>query len=102
MHEEVKTRAAFDAAVAQGRVIVDFWATWCGPCQMMGERLAREFEPAHPDVKIVKVNVDEAGEIAAAFGITSIPTLLCYREGALVATFVGVTATNELYAALSR
>lgn len=100
MHAEVKTAAEFDAAIATGRVLVDFWATWCGPCQMMGERLASSLEPSHPEIKVVKVNVDEAPELAARFGVMSIPALFCFRDGAKVAEFVGVTEVDDIVAAL--
>ena len=99
MHKEVKTSAEFDAAIASGKVLVDFWATWCGPCQMMGQRIATELEPAFPDISVVKVNVDEAPELAAKFGIMSIPALFCFRDGAKVAEFVGVTDCREIAAA---
>ena len=99
MHKEVKTSAELDAATATGKVLVDFWATWCGPCQMMGQRIAAELEPSFPDISVVKVNVDEAPELAAKFGIMSIPALFCFRDGAKVAEFVGVTDCREIAAA---
>ena len=101
MHAEVKTRAEFDAAVATGKVLVDFWATWCGPCMMMGQAISKELEPAHPEIKVVKVNVDEAPELAAAFGIMSIPALFCFKDGAKVSSFVGVTPVDEIVSALA-
>lgn len=99
MHEEVKTKAELDAAVASGNALVDFWATWCGPCQMMGQRIEAELLPAMPDLKVVKVNVDEAPELAAQFGIMSIPALFCYKNGVKTAEFVGVTDTAEIQSA---
>ena len=99
MHKEVKTSAELDAAIASGRVLVDFWATWCGPCLMMGQKIADELEPAMPEFRIVKVNVDEAPELAARFGITSIPALFCFRDGVPCGQFVGVTDTAEIRAA---
>ena len=99
MTKHVKTKAEFDEAVKTGRVLVDFWATWCGPCMMMGEMIARDLEPSHPEVTVVKVNVDEAPEIAAAFGIMSIPALYCYDNGVKKAEFVGVTSITEILAA---
>ena len=99
MHKEVKTSAELDAAIASGRVLVDFWATWCGPCLMMGQKIADELEPAMPELRIVKVNVDEAPELAARFCITSIPALFCFRDGVPCGQFVGVTDTAEIRAA---
>lgn len=101
MHQDVKTIEELNAATATGKVIVDFWATWCGPCMMMGEMIAAELTPAHPEVKVVKVNVDEAPELAAHFGIMSIPALFCYKDGAKVKDFIGVTSVKELLAALA-
>jgi thioredoxin 1 len=99
MHKEVKTMAELDAETKSGKVLVDFWATWCGPCMMMGERIAAELEPAMPDLTVVKVNVDEAPDVAASFGIMSIPALFCFKDGAKVAEFVGVTPIADIKAA---
>lgn len=99
MHKEVKTMAELEEATKSGKVLVDFWATWCGPCMMMGERIAAELEPAMPDLAVVKVNVDEAPDVAASFGIMSIPALFCYKDGAKVAEFVGVTPVADIKAA---
>lgn len=96
MHKEVKTNEEFDAAVTTGKVLVDFWAPWCGPCRMMSEKITNEIEPALPDLTVVKINVDEAPELAARFGVMSIPTLLCYLNGQKIAEFVGVTSLQEI------
>lgn len=101
MHKEVKTETELKDAIATGKVLLDFWATWCGPCQMMARAIADELEPRMPDLTIVKVNVDEAPELAAKFGVMSIPALFCYNNGAKTAEFVGVTPVSSIAAAFN-
>ena len=96
----VKTREELNAAIADGKVLVDFWATWCGPCQLMGQKIADELAPQMPGLKVVKVNVDEAPELAAAFNVMSIPALFCYKDGKHVAEFVGVTDVEKIRSVL--
>ena len=99
---EAKTEEELDAATATGQVLVDFWATWCGPCQMMGQVIEREIVPSMPSLKVVKVNVDEAPELAAKFGVMSIPALFCFRDGAKCEEFVGVTGAAEIRGCFAR
>ena len=97
---EVRTEAELNAAVASGKAIVDFWATWCGPCQMMGRAIESDLAPSMPELKVVKVNVDEAPELAAKFGVVSIPSIFCFRDGVRCGEFVGVTDCAEIRRAL--
>ena len=80
-------------------VIVDFWAVWCGPCQMMAPIL-HELEAEMPDVQIGKVNVDEQMDLARQFRVVSIPTLIIFKNGQEVQRMVGVTSKEELKDAL--
>lgn len=99
MHKEVKTETELSAAVASGMVLVDFWAAWCGPCRMMGQVIERELMPAMPELDVVKINVDEAPELAAKFGVMSIPALFCFKDGKKTAEFTGVTSVADIRAA---
>lgn len=74
---------------AKGTVLVDFWASWCGPCRMQAPIL-EAFAKEHPEIKVGKVNVDENHELAEKFAIMSIPSLLAFKDGKLVKTAVGL------------
>ena len=76
-------------------VLLDFWASWCGPCRMLSP-IVDEVAEERTDVKVGKVNVDEQPELAQAFGIASIPTLLVIRDGRTVNRAVGVRSKEEI------
>ena len=87
---------SFNEAIASGTTLVDFWATWCGPCRMQAPILDA-FEAEMGDlVKVGKVDVDEQPDIARRYNIFSIPTLIVFRDGQEIARTVGVTDLNGL------
>ena len=87
----------FDREVLQdsGTVLVDFWATWCGPCRMLAPIL-EELSGQHPELKIVKVDVDENPQLAMAFQVSSIPTVVSFRDGKALKKSVGVVPGEKL------
>lgn len=69
-------------------VLVDLWAAWCGPCRMMSP-VVDDVASEHPEIKVCKINVDEEPELANAFQVTSIPTVVLIKDGTVVSSFVG-------------
>ena len=93
------TDATFEAETKEGLVLVDFWATWCGPCRMQApilEKLSEEL--SEDELKILKMDVDENPETARAFGIMSIPTLLFKKDGQVVKQVAGVHTAAQIKA----
>jgi len=76
-------------------VLLDFWASWCGPCRMVSP-IVDEIAEEHPEIKVGKVNVDEEVELAAQFGIISIPSLFVLKNGEVVNKSVGAIPKNQI------
>ncbi len=102
--ELVLTSANFDTEVLQSDlpVLVDFWATWCGPCRMIAPAVEAIANERAGTLKVGKVNVDEEGPLAMQFGIQSIPTLLLFKDGKLIDSAVGYRTKEQLDAWLDQ
>lgn len=99
---EVKhlTSDDFEAATAKGLILVDFWASWCGPCRMLGPILDQVAQEMGDAAVIAKVNVEEEPDLAAKFGVRSIPALFIMKDGQVVENFVGLRDKSTLLNAL--
>jgi len=92
----------FQDEIKEGVVLVDFWAEWCGPCQMMLPILEELSTRMEGKAKVAKLNVDEAPTIAGQFRVMSIPTLIVFKNGEPVETLVGVQQADALEAVLNK
>jgi thioredoxin 1 len=99
-HTLAVTDASFETEVlrAQGPVLVDFWAEWCGPCKSIApilEEIATEYAQR---LKVVKLNTDDSPDLATKYGVRSIPTLMIFKNGINEATKIGVLTKSQLMA----
>ena len=90
------TDASFASDISTGLVLVDFWATWCGPCQIMLPRLDELATKVEGKAKIMKMDVDQNNETPSSFGIMSIPTIILFKDGQVVEKVVGTREVSEL------
>lgn len=94
------TRDNFEEEVINSKlpVLVDFWAVWCGPCQMQGPVVEEVAKALEGKLKVAKLNVDEEGELAQRYSVMSIPTLILFRDGEVAKKEVGFHSLEEIRA----
>lgn len=95
------TQSNFESEVLNSEkpVLLDFWASWCGPCRMLSP-VVDEIAEENPQIKVGKINVDEEGDLAASFRVMSIPTLVVIKNGQIVNQSVGVIPKSKILAML--
>jgi len=99
---KVLTTKTFDQAIADNPIVlVDFWATWCGPCKSMAPDLDEVARESDADVLIAKVDVDKNRQLVERFNIQSMPTIITFRDGEMHSTYVGAVPAAGLRAALA-
>jgi thioredoxin 1 len=101
MPTQIKSVAEFDEATKSGNAVVDFFATWCMPCQHMGG-VIEEAEPNYPNIKFLKIDVDQLPELAAKFGVESIPNVFFFKDGKEIGSFLGFRYKSDFEALLKK
>ena len=101
MLKHINNAAEYDEIIKEGTVLVDFFATWCGPCRMLAPVL-EEIAEENPDLTVLKIDVDEVSELAIRYGIQAIPTLMLFKDGKHVETRKGYQNKNQLVAFINQ
>ena len=103
MAEIILSEDNFEKEVLQSEipVLVDFWATWCGPCRMLAPTIAKIAEEQEGKIKVGKIDVDEEPELSVKYGIASIPTLMVFKNGQVVNKSIGVIPKAAIEALLN-
>lgn len=95
MIKELTQENFTEAIKSQKPILVDFWASWCGPCRMLSPLIDSLSEEYSAQIEVGKVNVDEQGALAAQFGIVSIPTVILFKDGKEIKRIVGVHDADD-------
>jgi len=91
----IGSKEAFETFISEGTVLIDYFATWCGPCKMLSPRVDEVAEEV-TDVKFGKVDIDELTELAIRYKVQSVPTLILFKDGEMVGKSIGLISKEEL------
>ena len=94
VNEKVLTSATFNAAISSGLTLVDFYADWCMPCKMLAPTISSIADEYAGKVSVAKLNIDQAQDVAAKYGVMSIPTVILFKDGVAVNKKVGLAPKN--------
>ena len=95
MIKEIENTKEFDEEIKEGRVLVDFYAIWCGPCKMLAP-IVDSIAEEHPEIKVLRVDVDQNEELSMRYNIVSIPTLIYFKDGKMINGNVGYIPEKEV------
>lgn len=100
--EKILTSENFDETIGQGVSLVDFWATWCGPCKMLAPTIAELSEDFEGKAQVCKVDVDENADLAQRYGIYSIPSVFIFKDGEVKEKLIGFRAKSQIAEVLNK
>ncbi len=100
MLKHIASKSEFDVEIQSGKVLVDFYADWCGPCKMLSP-IVEEIAKEHPEINVLKVNVDEVPELASVYRVSAIPTLIAFENGKTLAVRMGYMPKESVLSLLN-